>query len=198
MSSMRGRVPRYMTPEFWGGIAGSAIFWFARYRFATIPHRISEAGIIAGLLVAGWVYLPPPDMKPPASSLLCLFAGVLFLGASLHFYLNRSAVAQPPKKPDVVGIPTPPAPVPVPEDDGIYQAGIVVGKAFGARRLPNDATRFEFREITNAHALNPAVPIQYRTLTLKLEKAESADHGLSGRQHDGTIYTNVVAVILTP
>jgi hypothetical protein len=33
--------------------------------------------------------------------------------------------------------------------DEIIQAGIIVGKAYGGRRLPSDATMFEFKEITN-------------------------------------------------
>jgi hypothetical protein len=35
------------------------------------------------------------------------------------------------------------------DPDAIYQAGVVVGKAFGARRSPTDATSFEFVEVTH-------------------------------------------------
>jgi hypothetical protein len=65
-------------------------------------------------------------------------------------------------------IPQPP-PVPrsqqVPASGDIVQAGVIVGKAFGARRSPNDATTFEFVEITHAQQFNPREPLSIRELS---------------------------------
>jgi hypothetical protein len=51
-----------------------------------------------------------------------------------------------------------PAPQQPVNTEAIYQAGIVVGKVFGDRRLPNDATTFEFKEITDCAQFNTSVP----------------------------------------
>jgi hypothetical protein len=46
-------------------------------------------------------------------------------------------------------------------ENAIYQAGVKVGNVFGGRRSPNDATIFEFVEITNANQFNPREPFQF-------------------------------------
>jgi hypothetical protein len=86
-------------------------------------------------------------------------------------------------------------PQPVTPDDTIYQAGIVVGKAFGARRLPNDATRFEFREITNAAQFNPSAPFTYSGVKMIFEKEDNSAWMVIGRA-DSPIRWGVIARVL--
>jgi hypothetical protein len=86
-------------------------------------------------------------------------------------------------------------PQPVLSDDAIYQAGIVVGKVFGARRLPNDATRFEFREITNASQFNTSVPFIFGGVKMIFEKEENSATFVAGR-NDNPIRFGVTARVL--
>jgi hypothetical protein len=76
------------------GVGTGVISWFCRARFSVVPHRISEAGIVAGfLLIVG--ALVPPDMRPPVISLAFAVVGCLCFGAAVHFYAIRPALAQP-------------------------------------------------------------------------------------------------------
>jgi hypothetical protein len=63
--------------------------------------------------------------------------------------------------------PPPPAPS---QTGSIYQAGIEVGKVFGARRSPSDATAFEFVEITNANQLNASEEFEFQSHILRLQR----------------------------
>ena len=87
-----------MNAEVAAGLAMTAFFAFFRYRFGTVPHRVSEAGMVGGFLVASWIYWMPSDMKPPLASLAFFFAGCLCFGAAVHFYVSRPAVAQEPAR----------------------------------------------------------------------------------------------------
>jgi hypothetical protein len=80
-------------------------------------------------------------------------------------------------------------------DDSIYQAGIIVGKAFGARRLTNDATRFEFREITNCAQLNTSAPFTYSGVKMLFEKEQNSAMMVVGR-NDNPIRFGVTARVL--
>jgi len=80
-------------------------------------------------------------------------------------------------------------------DDSIYQAGVIVGKAFGARRLPNDATRFEFREITNCAQLNTSAPFTYGGVKMLFEKEQNSAAIVVGR-NDSPIRFGVTARVL--
>jgi hypothetical protein len=83
------------------------------------------------------------------------------------------------------------------DKEAIYQAGIIVGKAFGARRSPTDATVFEFVEITHASQFNPAEFFQYQNLSLKVLTIETKIGLMSSRPEDGTILQKVTAKIIT-
>jgi hypothetical protein len=48
----------------------------------------------------------------------------------------------------------------------IYQAGISVGKVFGGRRSPTNATIFEFQEITQAGQFNLGAEFEYQIMFL--------------------------------
>jgi hypothetical protein len=52
-----------------------------------------------------------------------------------------------------------------PNSEDIYQAGIVAGKAFGARRLPTNATLFEFEEIFRAQQFSTGKNLNIRALS---------------------------------
>jgi hypothetical protein len=66
--------------------------------------------------------------------------------------------------------PSPPSGPKARDPDSIYQAGVIVGHVFGARRDPNDATRFTFVEITKSGQLNGAVPFQFQDYTIENRK----------------------------
>ena len=83
-----------MTAEVLFSLLGSAFFWFARARWGALPQRVSEAGMIGGIVLALWVLLAPPEMKPPAATILFAFAGILCFGAATHFYFKKPAEAQ--------------------------------------------------------------------------------------------------------
>jgi hypothetical protein len=52
-------------------------------------------------------------------------------------------------------------------EEVIYQAGIVVGRVFGGRRSPTDATLFEFQEITQAGQFNTNAEFEYQGFILR-------------------------------
>jgi hypothetical protein len=90
-----------------------------------------------------------------------------------------------------------PQPVPeVPASGDAVQAGVVVGKAFGGRRSPNDATTFEFLEITHAQQFNPREPFEYQGIKLLFQSAQSRAGMTSSRPQDGMIYGGVIAKVL--
>jgi len=82
--------------------------------------------------------------------------------------------------------------------DAIYQAGILVGKVYGARRSPTDATVFEFVEITHASQLNTADVIQYQNYSLRILTLDTKIGMMSSRPEDGTIFQKITAKIITP
>jgi hypothetical protein len=85
---------------------------------------------------------------------------------------------------------------PVALDDTIYQAGIVVGKVFGGRRTPNDATLFEFKEITQASQFNINAEFEYQGYILKPISFYSHVGLTSSRPQDGTIITGLLAKVV--
>lgn len=84
------------------------------------------------------------------------------------------------------------------KSDAIYQAGIIVGRAFGARRLPTDATVFEFVEITHASQFNLAESFEYQGLILKVLSVDTKIGLMSSRPEDGTILQKITAKIISP
>jgi hypothetical protein len=78
----------------------------------------------------------------------------------------------------------------------VYQAGIVVGKAFGARRSPTDATAYTFVEITHASQLDMGAPIEFNGLILRIKLVNMKSGVTSNRPEEGTIYEGVTAVII--
>ncbi len=89
-----------------------------------------------------------------------------------------------------------PTPQQVPDSGTILQAGAVVGKAFGARRSPNDATRFEFVEITNCDQLNTGSPFTYSGIRMLFVSEKESIMMLVGRQKDSPIRFGVTARVM--
>jgi len=81
-------------------------------------------------------------------------------------------------------------------DGVITQAGVVVGKVFGGRRSPNDATTFEFVEITNANQFNPTQPFQFNGVTLAFQSTKSRVGLNIARPDAGMTYGGVVAKVI--
>jgi hypothetical protein len=81
--------------------------------------------------------------------------------------------------------------------DHIYQAGAIVGKVFGARRSPTDATIYEFVEITQAGQFNLAEQFAYKEFILAAQSAESVTGVDSSRPQDGKIIKKMVAKIIS-
>lgn len=81
------------------------------------------------------------------------------------------------------------------ESNEIIQAGVVVGKAFGGRRLPNDATKFEFVEITNCAQFNTAQPFTYNGIRMLFVSEKNSAVIVVGRT-DGPIRFGVLAQVL--
>jgi hypothetical protein len=81
------------------------------------------------------------------------------------------------------------------ESSDIIQAGILVGKAYGGRRLPNDATKFEFVEITNCAQLNTAQPFTYNGIRMRFVSEKNSAIIVVGRT-DGPIRFGVLAQVL--
>lgn len=90
----------------------------------------------------------------------------------------------------------PPAWVSAPNSEAITQAGIVVGQAFGARRSPTDATRFEIVEITHAQSLNWEEPIEYQGITLQIEHYDESTGMDSSRPQDGRLFKGITARVI--
>ncbi len=88
------------------GVGTGVISWFSRARFNAVPHRLSEAGIVAGILVVV-AALVPIDMRPSLLSLAFAAAGCLCFGAAIHFYTARPVAA-------VTSAPAPSAVAPAP------------------------------------------------------------------------------------
>jgi hypothetical protein len=84
----------------------------------------------------------------------------------------------------------------VPDSGNVTQAGVIVGKAFGARRSPTDATVFEFTEITNCGSLNTDAPFFYDGVNLQFIKERDSVMMLMGRAQDSPIRFGVVAKVL--
>jgi hypothetical protein len=100
-----------------------------------MPIPLVHIGVVVGgvmtfvgtviAIYGAWPVLPSPKIAVLGMG----FSGALLVAFAVWFwaipsvFIENSTAAIPP-------------------DNGIYQAGVVVGKAFGARRIPNDATRF--------------------------------------------------------
>jgi hypothetical protein len=94
----------------------------------------------------------------------------------------------------------PPTPQPTapaqPADTGvIQQAGVEVGKVFGARRSPSDATTFEFAEITNCAQFNTGAPFVYNGVRLQFVTERTSAMMVMGRT-DNPIRFGVIARVL--
>jgi hypothetical protein len=85
---------------------------------------------------------------------------------------------------------------PVASDDNIYQAGVVVGKVFGGRRSPNDATLFEFQEITHANQFNLGAEFEYQGYILKMISYSGRGGFVPTRPEDGTIVIRLEAKVV--
>jgi hypothetical protein len=81
------------------------------------------------------------------------------------------------------------------DPDGIYQARIMVGKAFGARRLPTDATTFEFVEITNCAQFNTSSPFYFHDIKLRFVSEKNSAFMIVGRP-DSPIRFGVLAKVV--
>jgi len=81
------------------------------------------------------------------------------------------------------------------DPDGIYQARIMVGKAFGARRLPTDATTFEFVKITNCAQFNTASPFYLHDIKLRFVSEKNSAFMIVGRP-DSPIRFGVLAKVV--
>jgi hypothetical protein len=94
--------------------------------------------------------------------------------------------------------PTPSAPLQKPERDpqAIYQAGIAVGKVFGGRRSPANATIYEFVEIKNANQLNAQAPFEYDGVLLVLQSVQRRVRLDISRPQDGMVYGGVIANVV--
>jgi hypothetical protein len=88
------------------------------------------------------------------------------------------------------------SPNPTRGPDVISQAGAVVGRVFGGRRSPTDATVYEFVEITNANQLNPSAPFAYAGQMLVLQSVRSRVGLDISRSQDGMVYGGVVAKVV--
>lgn len=73
------------------GLSLSVIFSFARYRFPTVPHRVAEAGMFAGivLLCIGTI-MTRVQLTP--ISIAFFIIGCLCFGAAIHY---ATAITQP-------------------------------------------------------------------------------------------------------
>ena len=91
--------------------------------------------------------------------------------------------------------PNPSPPAQTADTGSIYQAGIVVGKVFGGRRLLNDATIFEFKEITNCTQFNTSSPFVYAGVKLQFVSEENSALMVVGRS-DNPIRFGVKARVL--
>lgn len=82
------------------------------------------------------------------------------------------------------------------ETGTIYQAGVEVGKVFGARRSPNDATTFEFVEITNANQFNPNEEFEFQDCILRFQSTRIRVRLDVMRPQAGMIYGYLVAKVI--
>jgi hypothetical protein len=83
-----------------------------------------------------------------------------------------------------------------PQPDVIYQAGVIVGKVFGGRRAPTDATVFEFQEITHASQFNYNAEFEYQGYVLRPLSIFSVTDMTSSRPQDGRIVKSLTARII--
>jgi hypothetical protein len=85
---------------------------------------------------------------------------------------------------------------PVHDPDAIHQAGATVGKVYGGRRSPTDATLYEFVEIKNANQLNAQAPFEYDGVTLVIQSVRSRIGLDISRAQDGMVYGGVIARVV--
>lgn len=80
--------------------------------------------------------------------------------------------------------------------DVIVQSGAAVGKVFGGRRSPIDATVFEFQEITQAGQFNIDAEFEYQGLIFKAMDIKSVTGLKSSRPQDGRIIEGMIAKVV--
>jgi hypothetical protein len=80
--------------------------------------------------------------------------------------------------------------------DAVFQAGAIVGKVYGGRRSPTDATLFEFREIAQAGQFNMNEEFEYDGYVLKAIRINSRTGLNTSRPQDGTILEGVIAKVI--
>jgi hypothetical protein len=82
------------------------------------------------------------------------------------------------------------------KSDVIIQAGAVVGKVFGGRRSPTNATIYEFTEITNTNQFNARTGFEYDGQLLVIQSVMSRIGLDISRPQDGMIYGGVTAKVV--
>jgi hypothetical protein len=88
------------------------------------------------------------------------------------------------------------SPNPSTEKGEIIQAGIVVGRTFGARRLPSDATMYEFAEIMNCSQFNTGASFSYNGVRLQFISERTSTMLDIARAQDSPIRYGVLARVL--
>jgi hypothetical protein len=88
------------------------VTWFTRARLPSVPHRVSEAGMLASAAVGLWA-LGLPETMPPPQTLLLFFVAALCVGGGVHFW----QVARTPKPP-IASTEQPTSPPPPPSKPG--------------------------------------------------------------------------------
>lgn len=86
--------------------------------------------------------------------------------------------------------------MPVQHDDNIRQAGVVVGKAHGGRRMPTDATMFEFVEITRAQGFKLEQPFQFQGVNLRVVRFGTLRQLDVSRVADSPLITSIAARVI--
>jgi hypothetical protein len=169
-----------------------------------------------------WILManPPDSWRRSISLIIGALAGAVILYGVSELLRSPASAQSPSSGPPAIGTPSveqnnqgapnfnvpgsgnqfniyPPAAPPAPADQGVItQSGIVVGKVFGARRLPTDATTFEFVEITNCNQFNTAEPFYYGGVKLLLQSNQKRVNLDISRPQDGMIRGYVLAKVI--
>jgi hypothetical protein len=91
---------------------------------------------------------------------------------------------------------TAPSPPVAPDTDHILQGGVIVGKVFGGRPLPSDATTYEFVEITNCNQFNVGEPFFYAGRKLLFISNRKRGVFDTSRPQDGMVRGYVLAKVI--
>jgi hypothetical protein len=204
-----------MDGKFFVGLGLSAVSFFLRYAVKDMPRPIAWLGVVFGVLIM--VASTTPSISKYLNGPLIMLAVGCFcvIGSALWYYLGdfsapalaeQTAQAGPSATQNNQSGPNIIAPggkfnfynQPQSQatDGVITQAGVVVGKVFGGRRSPNDATVFEFVEITNANQFNPTQPFQFNGVTLLFQSTRSRVGLNIARPDAGMTYGGVVAKVI--